>query len=98
MKESNTLVDNVANISLRRGVWMNTKGQYMKELNTLADNAKNISITRGMSQDTKRQYMEESNTPTDNETIFLIRLTLLKGDCSPLKTVIGGVGRVLKLL
>ena len=36
MKESITDVHNVANFSLRREVWVDTKGQYMKESNTLA--------------------------------------------------------------
>ena len=41
MKESNTLVGNVANNFLRRDILLYTKGQYMKESNTLVGNAAN---------------------------------------------------------
>ena len=39
MKESNTLVGNVAIKQLQREILLNTKGQYMMESNTLASNA-----------------------------------------------------------
>ena len=57
MKESNTLVGNVANISLRRELWIDTRGKYMKESNTLVDNAANIFLGRKVWLDTKEEYM-----------------------------------------
>ena len=41
MKGSNILVDNVANISLKRGVSQNTRDQFMKGSNILVDNVAN---------------------------------------------------------
>ena len=35
MRESNILADNVENISLRRELCLNTKGEYMKEYNNI---------------------------------------------------------------
>ena len=46
VKESNMIVGNVANNSLRRDPWLNTKGQYMKESNTLVDNVACTSLGR----------------------------------------------------
>ena len=53
MKESNTLVCNVANNFPRRDLLLNIKGQYMKESNTLAGNAIITFVIREFSQDTK---------------------------------------------
>ena len=44
MKESNTLVGNAGNNSLKREVSLSTKGQYMRESNTLAGYAGNNSL------------------------------------------------------
>ena len=47
LKESNTLADSAANISLRRDIWQHIKEEYMKESDTLAVNA-NIEQLQGV--------------------------------------------------
>ena len=48
MKESNILAGNVVNNSLRREMWLNTKGEYMKESSFLAGNVTNNFLRRNI--------------------------------------------------
>ena len=51
----------MTNNLLKRGILLNTKGQYMKESNTLAGNAGNNLLKRVILVNTKRQYIKVSN-------------------------------------
>ena len=59
MRVSNTFAESVANISLRKEIYINTKGKYMEVSNTLADNAENISLRREIWLNTKGEYTKE---------------------------------------
>ena len=71
MKESNTLADDVTNISLRKDIWIYTKGQFTKESNIHAANA-NIKQLQGIILlNITGQYMKESITLRAMQQIFL---------------------------
>ena len=58
MKESSTLVGNVANNFLRREVSLNTNGQYMKESNSLVGNVANNFLGSIILQDTLSMHIK----------------------------------------
>ena len=58
MKESNILVGNAANISVRADTLLNTKGQYMTVSNILVGNAAYNSLIREVLQDTIDLYIK----------------------------------------
>ena len=71
MKESDILVDNAANISLRGSVLMITTEKYMRESNTLVGNAAKIFLRGGIWLRIKEKYMKELKMLLDTKGLFI---------------------------